>query len=353
MASLFEFQNKYFIRFKANGIWKQKYAGLVKRSDGKGITKAQAKLILADYQQRENNERVGIILENIDITAEAALKEFQEYLLHRAELKSLSMNTKKTYQKHIKYIQNWFEKINISKLSKLKIHHIEQFTIDMKSFKQTTKRGKQNILFHFLRWAGDRGYWIDSNQLKKIDRIGKSRPMPRYLTREQLKKFFENAPSKYENAIRFQYYTGARVGEVGNLKFSDYNSENGTLIFPVCDGMKKKIETMIYLNKKAIEIIEKQKEINGKNGFIFSTSRGNHLRGQHLSNIERDIFRKLNINASSHILRHTFASQLASNGANLLQIKELLRHENIETTMIYAHLIKDAQKRAAELLPIV
>lgn len=353
MASLFESQNKYFIRFKANGIWKQKYAGLVKRSDGKGITKAQAKLILADYQQRENNDRFNIVLKNIDITAEAALNEFQEYLLRQAEIKGLALNTKRDYKTHIKFIKNWFEKIGITKLSKLLIYHVEQFTIDMNGFSQKTKWGKQNIFLRFLEWSGELGYWNYSNQLKKIERIGKSKSMPRYLTLEQLKQVFENAPPEYENAIRFQYYTGARVGEVGNLKFSDYNSENGTLIFPVCDGMKKKKESIIYLNQKAIEIIEKQKNINGKNGAIFLNSRGKHLSGKRLGEVEKKIFNKLNIKAESHILRHTFASQLASNGANLSQIKELLRHENIETTMIYAHLIKGAQKRAVELLPIV
>ncbi len=141
------------------------------------------------------------------------------------------------------------------------------------------------------------------------------------------------------NAIRLLLLTGCRLREILNLKWEEVDLKNGFLHIPDSKTGKKKI----YLSKGAIEILSSMHPI------------GRYVvLGQNLDNPRADLKRPwLRITNYAeldrvriHDLRHTFASQGASNGMSLPMIGKLLGHKSPSTTQRYAHLADDPVRRA-------
>lgn len=135
---------------------------------------------------------------------------------------------------------------------------------------------------------------------------------------------------------------GLRVSEVTGLKWSDCDFKKRVVIF---DSLKKRGETekrTVPMSSRLYEafakVIEKTKTENLK-GYIFSGSDGEPIGRQAvnkmLKNIEADLPQVSNIHP--HKLRHSFATKLRANGAEIVDIRDLLGHEKVETSLIYAH----------------
>ena len=140
--------------------------------------------------------------------------------------------------------------------------------------------------------------------------------------------------------IEMLYATGMRRAELINLKESDTNLINNTLkvlgkrnkerIIPITTELKKLIKE--YLE-------EKRKSIHAKNYFLFVTEKGNQINPSCVYSVVRKSLEKVTTlsKKSPHVLRHTFATHLLNNGANLNAIKELLGHSSLAATQVYTH----------------
>jgi len=140
--------------------------------------------------------------------------------------------------------------------------------------------------------------------------------------------------------IEMLYSTGMRRAELINLKESDTNLINNTLkvlgkrnkerIIPITTELKKLI-------KEYVE--EKRKSVQSKNNFLFVTEKGNQINPSSVYSVVRKSLEKITTlsKKSPHVLRHTFATHLLNNGANLNAIKELLGHASLAATQVYTH----------------
>lgn len=140
--------------------------------------------------------------------------------------------------------------------------------------------------------------------------------------------------------IEMLYSTGMRRAELINLKESDINLNNNTLkvlgkrnkerLIPITSELKLLIKE--YLQ-------EKRKTIEPKNDFFFVTEKGNQINPSSVYNVVRNLLTKVTTlsKKSPHVLRHTFATHLLNNGANLNAIKELLGHSSLAATQVYTH----------------
>ena len=140
--------------------------------------------------------------------------------------------------------------------------------------------------------------------------------------------------------IEMLYSTGMRRAELISLKESDINFHNSTLkvlgkrnkerLIPMTSGLK--ILTKEY-------IAERNKTIESKNNFLFVTEKGNQINPSIVYNAVTKSLEKVTTlsKKSPHILRHTFATHLLNNGANLNAIKELLGHASLAATQVYTH----------------
>ena len=139
------------------------------------------------------------------------------------------------------------------------------------------------------------------------------------------------------------YATGARISEVINLELNQIDFEE-CIIRVVGKGKKERI---IPLDDVAIEALDNYINNyrpflikNETRNYVFLNKNGEKISRQMIFKILKNLANKVGITKeiSPHTLRHSFASNLLNNGADLRVIQELLGHENLETTEIYSHL---------------
>lgn len=179
---------------------------------------------------------------------------------------------------------------------------------------------------------------INFNPAEDIDSPKLSEKLPSILSFDEVKKLIESADNTRDKLlIEIFYATGIRVSELANLKLEDIDMHEGWVrIF----GKGSK-ERFVPINKKVVRLLTThiEKKLLEPSSFIFSKSKGKHLSREAIWKIIKKYALKSGItkNITPHTLRHSFATHLLENGADLRIIQELLGHSNIDTTQIYTH----------------
>ena len=145
--------------------------------------------------------------------------------------------------------------------------------------------------------------------------------------------------------IRMLYATGVRVSELINIKLSDINSSERTIRI-LGKGSKERIVVFGNNTQEALDDYLKygRSEVDIHDSeYVFLNKDGNRLSARYIRKIIDDIIFKASItmHVSPHMLRHTFATGMLNNGADLVSVKDLLGHESLNTTSIYTHVSDD------------
>ena len=190
---------------------------------------------------------------------------------------------------------------------------------------------------------------IEKDPMLLIDTPKKKQHLPQVLTKEEVEKLLRSPNTGQVLGLRdramleLMYATGLRISEIINLKLEDLHLTMGTLqtlgkghkerIVPVGDEAIKWVNR--YLEEARPKLL-KQKRSN----YLFLNFHGNNLTRQGVwKNLKAEV-RKAGIqkNITPHTLRHSFATHILENGADLRIVQELLGHSNISTTQIYTHI---------------
>ena len=190
---------------------------------------------------------------------------------------------------------------------------------------------------------------IEKDPMLLIDTPKKKQHLPQVLTKEEVEKLLRSPNTGQVLGLRdramleLMYATGLRISEIINLKLADLHLTMGTLqtlgkghkerIVPVGDEAIKWVNR--YLEEARPKLL-KQKRSN----YLFLNFHGNNLTRQGVwKNLKAEV-RKAGIqkNITPHTLRHSFATHILENGADLRIVQELLGHADISTTQIYTHL---------------
>lgn len=185
------------------------------------------------------------------------------------------------------------------------------------------------------------------------------RKLPNILTIEEVDNLLDiklNTPFDYRNKamLELMYSSGLRVSELVDLKLNNIDLDNG---YVRCLGKGKK-ERIIPIGEIAIEYLKKyineyrnsmKKDYYTEN--VFLNNHGKNITRQGFFLIIKNIAKEKNIdkNITPHMLRHSFATHLLNNGANLRTIQEMLGHSSITTTQIYTNVSNDIIKENYEL----
>ncbi len=178
-------------------------------------------------------------------------------------------------------------------------------------------------------------------------------PVPGFLYMEELEKLFdvndltEPLGQRNQAILEVLYGTGIRVSECQNLKLNDIDFMVGTL-FVRGKGRKERyvpfgrfaeIALETYLNEGRQQLLEKA---NASTDSLFLNARGNPLTARGIRLILNKMVDKaaLTIHLHPHKLRHTFATHMLNEGADLRTVQELLGHESLSSTQIYTHITK-------------
>lgn len=266
------------------------------------------------------------------------LKEYENYLKFE---KNYSMNTINSYLSDIKEYQE-FKKGDILSSTK---EDILAYLKTIKNLESTTISHKISSLKSFFKYYQKREK-IKVNPLANIKSPKIAKKLPTYLTLEEVSKLLDvgiKSPYDARNKaiLELLYSSGIRISELCNMQTSNYNSYE-CIIRLIGKGSKERI---IPLGDYAISVLEDyinnyRPKINKKNiNSIFINNRGDAISRQFIFKIiKKECLKKgIRKNVSPHTLRHTFATHLLQNGADLRIIQELLGHENISTTQIYTH----------------
>lgn len=276
------------------------------------------------------------------------IKSYQSYL--RIE-RGLSKNTIENYSFDIERLCLFLEKNGIA-ISPINIDDetIQQFIYDVS--KQVNPRSQARIIsglksfFSYLIFEDFR----DNNPLELIETPKTGRKLPDTLSVDEIDNLISaidlttNEGERNRAMLETLYSCGLRVSELTALKISDLFFEEG-FIKITGKGNKQRFVPIGDLTKKYITIYKdtKRNHLNIKKGFedtLFLNRRGNQLTRAMIFTIIKDLAAKINLNKniSPHTLRHSFATHLLENGADLRSIQLMLGHESITTTEIYVHL---------------
>lgn len=175
---------------------------------------------------------------------------------------------------------------------------------------------------------------------KQLPMRKKKKIVYKVLTKEELSTFFNVCDNfKFKTIFMLVYGSGLRIGEVANLRVEDIDSKNMRIFVREGKGNK---ERYTILPKQSLEMLReywRKYRQHKRRGRIFLSESGKAIT----VGVIREHFRKyrkkakINEKATLHTLRHNFATDLIERGATLIQVKELMGHSNIRSTMEYVH----------------
>ncbi len=189
---------------------------------------------------------------------------------------------------------------------------------------------------------------LTHNVFKSIHNPKLEKKLPNTLNYEEMRKILDfeqlEKPRDYMIRLIFEllYATGMRVSELSNIRLEDIEFKE-QFIRTIGKGKK---ERLVYYGDYAAEALNDYLSlrdkllINGNCDYLFINSRGGQLSRSSIEKIVNEYVQKrgLEHHVSPHTLRHTFATHLLENGADIRTVQELLGHDNLGTTQIYTHL---------------
>lgn len=224
---------------------------------------------------------------------------------------------------------------------------IRTYLGEFNRLKSSSLSSKLSVLKSFFSWLTSEDILL-KDPTKRIKPPKKEKRMPKALTVEELEMIREACRTPRERAMIEVYYaTGARLTEVQQLNRDDIDWQ--TMSVQVVGKGNK--ERTVYLSFKAVYHLKKylMRRIDNESA-LFITERKPYRR---LSNrgIQREVKQiaersGVKKNVHPHIFRHTFATLLLNNGADLVSVQGLLGHEDPATTQIYAQ-VTDEKKKSA------
>ncbi len=265
--------------------------------------------------------------------------------------RGLSDNTISSYALDIYKLKNYIEDNHIT-VTPITISKTEIKDFIYYSAKQLNARSQSRLIsglkgfFNYLVFENLR----ETNPLDTIDSPKIGRKIPDTLSEVEINKLIDaidlSHPQGERNRaiIELLYSCGLRVSELINLKISDLFFDEG-FINVTGKGDKQRFVPIVDDTKKYINIYKDQirilTKINPKDqDILFLNRRGNQLTRAMIFTIVKKLAVKINLNKSisPHTFRHSFATHLLENGADLRAIQLMLGHESITTTEIYTHL---------------
>ena len=223
-----------------------------------------------------------------------------------------------------------------------------------KKLKRNTISRKLSSIRSFYHYLLNETY-IKTNPFKDISKIKKDGSLPKYIKDNDLEKLF-NVFDKEKTLdqrnlliLEMLYDTGIRVGELVNIKLNDIDHYNKSIKI-LGKGRKERIVFYgsfcedildLYLNNGRKELLKVP------NDYLFLNKNGTKLSSRYIGKIIDKAIKvcELDYHISPHTLRHTFATDLLNNGADLMSVKELLGHSSINTTSIYTHITNEQIKK--------
>ncbi|MBI3543429.1 MAG: tyrosine recombinase XerC [Deltaproteobacteria bacterium] len=261
--------------------------------------------------------------------------------------KGASPHTVRNYLSDLRQWAAHFKQLGVPSLSALTAEHVRAFLGARDDAEATTLQRKLAALRTFLEFVALEGL-VDRDVSKAIPSPKRRRKLPRVLTEEQAAVLTaevvdDATPARDQALLEVLYCCGLRAAETAGLDWSDVDWAQSQLKVRQGKGGKDRIVPLIASVAEALKKL--QAEGGGAAaGPVFRNFRGTRLTTRSIQKIvvAQASLRGLEGQATPHTLRHSFATHLLGNGANLRAIQELLGHSSLSTTQRYTHLDQKA-----------
>lgn len=280
----------------------------------------------------------------------------KEYLSYLQVEKGLSKNSYESYQRDLDKLNKWTEKngLDIVGLSR---QDLREFLIDLAVEKLSPTSVNRLIsamrgFYKFLQFDKH----IIKNPAEDLQSQQTTSYLPNFLNQEEIEKLLLVPDVSGEIGLRDRailetmYACGLRVSEVCSLKISDVDLDAGIL---TCTGKGSKTRK-VPMGKSAVEWLKsylaiRRKKEDIENQLIFVSMYGKPMSRQDVFSLVKEYGTKIGRDdISPHTLRHSFATHLVQNSADIRSVQQMLGHSDISTTQVYTHITDQHLRKTYE-----
>lgn len=278
-------------------------------------------------------------------------KDVEHFISMMAAEKGVTLNTLAAYQRDI---EQFLDFADITETAQITHERIEEFIQELHSRSYAVKSisRKLSALKEFGKFLYSE-HLLPVNPAQNILTPKQEKPLPHFLTLTEIKSLLEAAEQKNDYRwqriavmIELMYATGLRVSELVGLPINAISYNKGTLtIFG--KGRKERIvpvaKKTLYSVEKYMPLREEFIKKNTSSPWLFPSlvATGGHFTRDAFYKDLKILAAECGIYASRvtpHVLRHSFATHLLNNDADLRAVQKMLGHESISTTEIYTHI---------------
>ena len=278
------------------------------------------------------------------------------FLNYIRNVKQFSENTIRSYtydlNDYTNFCNNRFSEINFIKLDHVVIQSYMQYLSKQNLGARTLARRLASIKSLYKYMFGNNIILTNYSKYVKTPKINKK--LPHYLSLKEAKDILSLPVGNTEKLLRERlilelfYSTGIRISELINIKMTDIKLEQN-IIHIIGKGKKERI-VMIGKEANAVLLNYLASVETRESNYLFPPLRKVNSKSISSKTVYNIVKKYLNIisndeKLSPHSLRHTFATHMLNNGADLIAIKNMLGHRSLSSTQIYTHLQSEKLKK--------
>ena len=279
-----------------------------------------------------------------------SIQDLSEYLDFLDVERGLSQNTIDAYRRDLEaFIEFCFAKFSMDEKNITRLM-VNTYLRDLHEnhYNPTSISRKIASLRGYYKWLSANEK-ITSNPIDTIEMPKLPQRLPKILSVEEIKKMLAEDLNPLERVeLELLYGSGLRVSELVDLKTNSFDLSQKYLVARG-KGSKERIVPFNNVSANAIEdylkirdFILKKFRLDTKNFLV--NNEGRFVTRQDIYNFIHKLGEKFHKNISPHTMRHSFATHLLENGADLRVVQELLGHSDVSTTQLYTHISKKRLK---------
>ncbi|MAJ44068.1 MAG: tyrosine recombinase XerD [Candidatus Marinimicrobia bacterium] len=271
--------------------------------------------------------------------------------------KKYSQNTIKAYKFDLKEMYTFLNKYN----NQTDLHQIDRSSIQLflsyiseKKISARTLSRKIATIKSFFKYLVDQEV-LEKNITKGISFPKLSKKLPLFLTEQEINKLMElpkihsKHPVRDKLILELLYSSGIRISELITIKIKNIRLEEGLIKVVGKGNVERNIFVGAFAKKSLKKYLKNRKSV--KSSFLFpaenKTSKTGHIS---VRKVYTDVKKFLilatgNDSLSPHSIRHTTATHLLENGADLMSVKEILGHSSLKSTQVYTHVQKEYMRK--------
>lgn len=289
----------------------------------------------------------------MDIPATQQRSFIREYLTYCRVEKGLAVNSIESYENDLTRLGKWTKKNDLDLIS-LTRQDLREWLIDLGGEKLSENSRRRLIssvrgFYKFLMFDGH----IKQNPAEDLVAPQKGFYLPRFLNQTEIEMLLAAPDTSTETGLRdralleLMYASGLRVSETANIKIRNIDIDQGILTTTGKGNKTRRVpvgSSAIEWLKSYLALRRKKENIDIDN--IFINSNGSSLNRQSIHRMMKEYAEKCGLDGvSPHTLRHSFATHLVQNSADIRSVQQMLGHADISTTQIYTHITNAQLKK--------